>query len=172
MKPGVGSERMGGPRRTDERTAKMSVGSSPEIDVVRSFLKALESSDLDLALTHCSPDIEYQNMPIPAVRGHKGVRRVIGPFLTKKTSFELRINYVASNGPMVLTERTDAVMIGNMRIPFQVCGTFKVENGQITLWRDTFDYLSIIVDCIVAWPVYQAKKLGMKIAMKKAMKGQ
>lgn len=150
----------------------MSVGSSPEIDVVRSFLKALESSDLDLALTHCSPDIEYQNMPVPVVKGHKGVSRIIKPAFTKKTSLELRINYVASNGPIVLTERTDALMIGNMRIPFQVCGTFKVENGLITVWRDTFDWTSIIVDLIVAWPVYELKKLGMKVAMKKAMKGQ
>ena len=49
---------------------------TPEMEIVRSFLKALEAQDLDQALTHVSNDVEYQN------------------------------------GSTVLTERTDAVLIG------------------------------------------------------------
>jgi limonene-1,2-epoxide hydrolase len=78
------------------------------MEVVRSFLKALETQDLDYALTYVSEKVEYQNMPLPALRGPEGIRRVLGPTF-KASGFEARINKIAANGPTVLTERTDAV---------------------------------------------------------------
>jgi limonene-1,2-epoxide hydrolase len=39
-----------------------------------------------------------------------------------------------------LTERTDALILGPFRMQFWVCGVFEVENGQVTLWRDYFDW--------------------------------
>ena len=39
----------------------------------------------------------------------------------------------------VLNERTDALVIGPVRLQFWVCGVFEVHNGKITLWRDYFD---------------------------------
>ena len=146
---------------------------TPEIDVVRSFLKALEAQDLEQALTYVSDDVEYQNMPLPPLRGPQGIRRVFGPTF-KASAFEARINKIASNGPTVLTERTDAVLVGPVRIPFQVCGTFEVRNDRIVLWRDTFDWASGLVNCVIAGPLYAFRRvsmtLGMKVAMRKAAK--
>lgn len=142
---------------------------TPEIEVVRSFLKALEAQDLDQALTYVSDDVEYQNMPLPAVRGPKGIRRVVGP-LMKTSGFEARINKIAANGKTVLTERTDAILIGPVRIPFQVCGTFEVKDDKITLWRDTFDYASGLVNILIAAPLYAFRRVSMTIGMKVAMK--
>jgi limonene-1,2-epoxide hydrolase len=84
----------------------MSSGPSPEIDVVRSFLKALEAQDLDLALSYLSPEVEYQNMPFRATRSRRGAVRVLAP-VTKLTGFEAQVRDIAANGPVVLTERTD-----------------------------------------------------------------
>lgn len=146
---------------------------TPEIEVVRSFLKALAAQDLEQALTYVSDNVEYQNMPLPAVRGPKGMRRILGPAL-KASGFEARINKIAANGATVLTERTDAVLIGPVRIPFQVCGTFEVRNEQIVLWRDTFDWASGFVNCLIAGPLYLFRKvsmtIGIKVAMRKAAK--
>jgi limonene-1,2-epoxide hydrolase len=96
------------------------IKATPEMEVVRSFLKALEAQDLDHALTYVSDEVEYQNMPVPALRGPKGIRRVFGPTF-KASGFEARINKIAANGTTVLTERTDAVFVGPVRIPFQIC---------------------------------------------------
>lgn len=140
---------------------------TPEIEIVRSFLKALEAQDLELALTYVSDDVEYQNMPLPALRGPQGIRRVLGPTF-KASAFEARINKIAANGPTVLTERTDAVLVGPVRIPFQVCGTFEVRNDRIVLWRDTFDWASGLANCLIAGPLYLLRRVTMAIALKAA----
>ena len=79
---------------------------------------------------------------------------------------------IASNGRAVLTERTDAIFLGPVRIPFQVCGTFLVRDGRITVWRDTFDWTSVVVNSVIAGPLYAFRRvtipLGMKVAMRKA----
>jgi limonene-1,2-epoxide hydrolase len=140
---------------------------TPEMEVVRSFLKALEAQDLDHALTYISDEVEYQNMPLPALRGPKGIRRILRPTV-KASGFEARINKIAANGETVLTERTDAVLVGPVRIPFQVCGTFEVRDERIVLWRDTFDWTSGLVNCLIAGPVYLFRRISMTIALKVA----
>lgn len=147
----------------------MSQGPTPEIEVVRSFLKALEAQDLDLAVSYVSDDVAYQNMPIPPLRGPRGVRAVFRPVF-RLTAFEARVDKIAASGPTVLTERTDAVLIGPVRIPFHVCGTFEVHDGKITVWRDTFDYASILVNTLLAGPLYLLRKAAMTMAMKAAIR--
>jgi limonene-1,2-epoxide hydrolase len=142
---------------------------TPEIEVVRSFLKALEAQDLEQALTYVSDDVEYQNMPLPPLRGPQGIRKVFGPTF-KAGTFEARINKIAANGATVLTERTDAILIGPVRIPFQVCGTFEVKNDRIVVWRDTFDWASGLANSIIAGPLYLFRKVSMTIGIKVAMK--
>jgi len=57
----------------------------------------------------------------------------------------VKFHRVAVDGANVLTERTDALIFGPIRLQFWVCGTFEVHNGQITLWRDYFDSLDVLV---------------------------
>lgn len=145
----------------------MSSGPSPEIDVVRSFLKALEAQDLEQALGYLSANVEYQNMPLRPTRSRRAVARILGPAL-RLTAFEAQVRHIAGNGRVVLTERTDAVFVGPVRIPFHVCGTFEVRDGQIVLWRDTFDWASVIVNSVIAAPLYGFKKVSMTLAMRAA----
>ena len=136
-----------------------------DIDLVRSFLKALEAKDLDLAVSYLDASVEYQNMPFPPTRSSRGARRVLAPVM-RATAFEARIDKIAANDfGAVLTERTDAVFLGPVRIPFHVCGTFEVRNGKITVWRDTFDYTSALVNTLLAGPIYLFRRISMTLAL-------
>jgi limonene-1,2-epoxide hydrolase len=53
------------------------------------------------------------------------------------------MHHIASNGPVVLTERTDVLGVGPVSASFWVCGTFEVHDGRITVWRDRFDYADL-----------------------------
>lgn len=57
-----------------------------------------------------------------------------------RMGFEVKIHRAAADGAAVLTERTDALILGPLRIQFWVCGVFEVHDGRITLWRDYFDF--------------------------------
>jgi limonene-1,2-epoxide hydrolase len=59
--------------------------------------------------------------------------------------FEVKIHRIAADGNSVLTERTDALIVGPLRLQFWVCGIFEVHNGAITLWRDYFDKFDFLV---------------------------
>ena len=52
--------------------------------------------------------------------------------------FEVKIHRIAVNGATVLTERTDALVFGPVRVQLWACGVFEVRDGRITLWRDYF----------------------------------
>ena len=151
----------------DQEIVSMNSSPSPEIDVVRSFLKALEAQDLETALGCLAENVEYQNMPLRPTLTRSAAAKVIAPVF-RLSGFEARIRHIAANGPVVLTERTDAVFIGPVRIPFQVCGTFEVRDGQIVLWRDTFDWASGFVNAIIAGPLYAFRKTAMTVALKAA----
>ncbi len=56
-----------------------------------------------------------------------------------RVGFEVKIHRIAAEGNAVLTERTDAMIFGPLRLQFWVCGVFEVHAGRITLWRDYFD---------------------------------
>ena len=56
-----------------------------------------------------------------------------------RAGFEVKIHRIAAEGNAVLTERTDALIIGPLRLQFWVCGVFEVHAGRVTLWRDYFD---------------------------------
>jgi limonene-1,2-epoxide hydrolase len=56
-----------------------------------------------------------------------------------RARFEVKTHRIAVNGSTVLTERTDALVFGPVRLQFWVCGVFEVRDGRITLWRDYFD---------------------------------
>jgi limonene-1,2-epoxide hydrolase len=60
-----------------------------------------------------------------------------------RVGFEVKIHRIAVEGNAVLTERTDVLVLGPVRLRFWVCGVFEVHAGRITLWRDYFDMWDI-----------------------------
>lgn len=75
--------------------------------------------------------------------GGQRVAHLFEILLRRGTGFEVEIHSIAAKGDVVMTERTDVLKVGSLHVAFWVCGTFRVQNGQIVLWRDYFDWLDI-----------------------------
>jgi limonene-1,2-epoxide hydrolase len=89
-------------------------------------------------------DVQYTNVGLPTVRRRESVRRLFQATLGRPgAGFEVYVHAISADGPTVLTERTDVLKLGRLRVQFWVCGRFEVHDAQIVLWRDYFDYLNI-----------------------------
>lgn len=124
--------------------------STPAVDTtanartVETFLYALQDEDFDSADALMADNIEWQNVGWPTIRGRRRITKI---FKSGKgrVGFEVKFHRIAAEGNAVLTERTDALIIGPLRLQFWVCGVFEVHAGKITLWRDYFDTLDFLV---------------------------
>jgi len=123
-------------------------GTGTEITVVRDFLDALQRADIDAAMALLHPTISYQNVPFPPTVGLARVEPLFRGIERWKLGFEVEHHNIAANGPVVLTERTDVLIVGGVRGAFWVCGTFEVHDGLITVWRDRFDFVDFTLSFI------------------------
>lgn len=112
--------------------------------VAEAFLAAMAASDADGASVLLDDDVLYVNVGLPAIRGRREVDKVLRLLDRPAAGFEVYLHSVAADGPVVLTERTDVLVVGRLRIQFWVWGRFDVHDGKITLWRDSFDYLDVL----------------------------
>ena len=112
--------------------------------IVETLLYALQDEDFEAAGSTLADNVTWQNVGIPTINGR---RRVVKIFRRGqgRMRFEVKIHRIASEGNAVLTERTDALIFGPLRLQFWVCGVFEVHGGKITLWRDYFDFVDFCV---------------------------
>ncbi len=123
------------------------------LDVVMTFLKAMEVKDYDGGLSLIADDCEYTNLPMATVHGPAGVRAVLEPFFAPTISNQLIVKYQAVEGPMVCMERLDRHQLGPDRwAELPVTSVFEVRDGRIVLWRDNFDLATLVRQ----WPELQA----------------
>jgi limonene-1,2-epoxide hydrolase len=113
------------------------------MEVVQSFLSALERNDREAAFSLLAEEVVYQNVPFPADRGKQAVLRTFARFDKVVTSLRVEMKNIAQNGDIVLTERVDVLDGPMIHLDIWVCGTFEVKNGKITLWRDYFDLAEV-----------------------------
>jgi limonene-1,2-epoxide hydrolase len=115
---------------------------SPEtvenIRTVEGFLNALQDEDLDAADAALDDNLVYENVGLPTIHGRRGAMKLFRR-MEGRGGFEVKIHRIAGDGAAVLTERSDALIFGPLRLQFWVCGVFEVHDGRITLWRDYFD---------------------------------
>jgi limonene-1,2-epoxide hydrolase len=90
-----------------------------------------------------APGAKWMNNSLPAVRGRERIRKVVRALEWINTEVDVYVHTISVEGSTVMTERTDVLTWGPMRVQFWVCGRFDVRDGQIVLWRDYFDYLTI-----------------------------
>ncbi|HEX3794527.1 MAG TPA: limonene-1,2-epoxide hydrolase family protein [Acidimicrobiales bacterium] len=112
---------------------------SPQ-DVVIRFLAAMADNDPDTVIDLAADDIVYSNVSLPTIRGKERFARGVRAYFRYHLDFEVVVHRMAENGPVVLTERTDALIAGPFRMQFWVCGTFEIHDEKVTLWRDYFDW--------------------------------
>jgi limonene-1,2-epoxide hydrolase len=119
------------------------VDSTTNARTVENFLYALQDEDFETVESAMADNIEWTNVGVVTMRGRgrivKLLRRGEG-----RMGFEVKIHRIAAEGNAVLTERTDALIIGPLRLQFWVCGVFEVHAGRITLWRDYFDMFDFV----------------------------
>ena len=113
-------------------------------DVVQDFLRALEGDDVDAAVGLLAPNAAWINVSLPAIRGRDRIERILR-FSAGRIGFRVHFHEVAGDGSVVVTERDDALVFGPVEQRFWVWGRFEVEDGLITVWRDSFDWLDYIV---------------------------
>ena len=112
--------------------------------LVETFLYALQDEDFDAVDAGMADNIVWQNVGINTMRGRKRIMKLLR-LSEGRGGFEVKFHRIAVEGNTVLTERTDAIIIGPFRLQFWVCGVFEVHGGRITLWRDYFDKLDFFV---------------------------
>jgi limonene-1,2-epoxide hydrolase len=122
---------------------------SPAVDTtanartVETFLYALQDQDYDTLDSLMADDFLWQNVGYPSIRGRKRIVRLFRRG-AGRLGFEVKFHRIAAEGNAVLTERTDALVLGPVRMQFWVCGAFEVHGGRITLWRDYFDLYDVL----------------------------
>ena len=112
--------------------------------MVEAFLAALAASDVDRAAALVDDDIEYVNVGLPTVRGRDEMARVFALLDRPEAGFEGYRHAISADGANVLTERTDVLVVGRLRVQFWVWGRFDGHDGRITLWRDSFDFVDVV----------------------------
>jgi limonene-1,2-epoxide hydrolase len=133
-------------------TASKSTNAGPATEpaeVVKSFLLALQDDELDRALELLDENVTWINVTLPTIRGRRSVERLFR-FANEKLpgGFRVYFHAIAAEGNTVLTDRTDELIMGRVRQRVWVCGRFEVTDGKITMWRDSFDWVDVLVGLI------------------------
>jgi limonene-1,2-epoxide hydrolase len=100
----------------------------------------MQAGDVDTVIALAADDIVYTNVSLPTIRGKDRFGPAARAYYRHHLGFEVVVHRIAESGSSVLTERTDAIILGRFRMQFWVCGVFEVEDGLVTLWRDYFDW--------------------------------
>ena len=103
------------------------------------FLYALRDKDFDTAGALLDDNLVYENVGFPTIRGRRRTMKLFAGMQRPSIGFDVKFHRIVADGDTVLTERTDALIFGRVRLNFWVCGVFEVHDGRITLWRDYFD---------------------------------
>ncbi len=133
---------------TSTAAAPQSTSAGDPAEIVRSFLLALQDGNLDDALALLAEDVVYTNVSLPAIHGRSRIERLFRPLMERGGGFRVHFHAIAANGDVVLTERTDELSLGRLEQRLWVYGRFEVRDGRITVWRDSFDWLDLMVGLI------------------------
>jgi len=107
--------------------------------VVRDFCSAWKRRDVAELLGYFADDAVYHNIPMDPVKGRDAIRSVLDMFVPPAQHIEFEMRHLASDGPIVFTERVDRFVIRGKEIALPVAGVFEIRSGKIAAWRDYFD---------------------------------
>lgn len=116
-------------------------------DVVRRFLALVEAQEADAAVALLAPDVVWKNTGMPTFTGVR-VGGMLRDMEKRGIGLRVDLHHIASNGPIVLTDRTDYLSYRRWESGFWVCGTFEVRDGRIALWDDHFSMGNVVAASI------------------------
>lgn len=120
--------------------------------LVTDFCNAL-ADGLSAILPYLADDVLYHNMPWEPVTGHAGVRQVLEPFIdSQKLLQKMEIKHTTSAGNVVMNERLETWVKGDVTVLLPVLGVFTVSDGKIAKWCDYFDAATVtpLTDALTA----------------------
>ena len=111
---------------------------TPE-ETVREFFRLLALPGTKAVVGLLDEEVVWKNTGLPTFTG----RKVCGMLLDAEKrgiSVEIELHHVATDGDVVLTDRTDVLKYGRWETSFGVRGTLRVSDGKIVLWDDAFSW--------------------------------
>lgn len=110
------------------------------------FMDHWNRRDIEAIVNALTEDIDYQNLPLPAMHGRAAVREFITPNLLRVSKMEFITHTIAAtaDGQRVLTERTDNFHFGERVVSVPVMGVFEFRGALIAKWRDYADIGSFV----------------------------
>lgn len=116
------------------------------IDTVRAFLAIWSDGPEAIyraLYDYLTPDAVYENIGLSRTRGPAEAHACFAAFGPMKNCLRLDVDIltIAADGNRVLVERIDRVIEhdGREAMAAPVMGSFEVQDGRITAWRDYFD---------------------------------
>ncbi|CAN1521925.1 LimA Limonene-1,2-epoxide hydrolase [Sphingomonadaceae bacterium] len=107
--------------------------------IVEDFIAAWNRMDIAGAFAMMADDAVWHNIPMGPAKGMSEIQAVMAQFPPTE-GIEFITHHIASNGNVVLTERTDKFLIDGKWRALRVMGTFEINDaGKIQNWRDYFD---------------------------------
>jgi limonene-1,2-epoxide hydrolase len=115
---------------------------------VRELFRLLAVPDTRQAVTLLADDIVWKNTGLPTISGRR-VGAMLLDAEKRGLGVDVVIHHAATNGEVVLTDRTDVLRKGSWESSFRVRGTFEVREGKIVLWDDAFSWLAFAKGAVV-----------------------
>jgi len=115
---------------------------TPE-SVVRDLLDHLAAGEVEEAIDLLDVDVVWRNTFLPTFRGPQ-VAKALRDMVARGIDFEVVHRHLATDGDVVLTDRTDVLSYGRWRSEFWVRGTFEVRDGKVLVWDDAFSWVDAI----------------------------
>jgi limonene-1,2-epoxide hydrolase len=107
--------------------------------IVEDFIAAWNRMDVPGALAMMAEDATWDNIPMGPAKGMVEIQGIMAQFPPAE-GIEFVTHHIATNGNVVLTERTDKFLIGGKWRALRVMGTFEINDAdKIQHWRDYFD---------------------------------
>lgn len=113
--------------------------SSESILLIRQFLEACVRADLDEFASYFCEDAIWWNSPWQPVKGRAAIRETLRIGAARMTALPWDINHIVADDDIVLTERVDHFLVGDIRVSVPCMGIFELRDGKIAAWRDYWD---------------------------------
>src|SRR6478735_11023113 len=111
--------------------------------VVRELLDHLAAGEVEEAIELLDVDVVWRNTFLPTFRGPQ-VAKALRDMVARGIDFEVVHRHLATDGDVVLTDRTDVLSYGRWRSEFWVRGTFEVRDGKVLVWDDAFSWVDAV----------------------------
>jgi limonene-1,2-epoxide hydrolase len=106
--------------------------------MIREFLAAWERRDTDHIVNAFAEDGVYHSIPLSPIVGRAAIREFVAGF-EEVPPGRLEILHQVASDHVVLNERTDHLTMNGKPVTLPIMGTFEIEGGHITAWREYFD---------------------------------